>query len=209
MVTTTRSAMLDLANNLINEGLLAKNGQLAIPAGMTQEAYVADRHKKARTILDLMMEKLPIATCPFTVQMGEQVAYAYYNLGKEAGDSTCIDKGNQIIENEILRYGSYVRFYQSLDASKYATLTNADKFIDQQYLLDMLGDYGRYAGDKKYQELMSKLSATGVNMDRLQAYQEAYERSLQQQVEAQRSQMQAQQAQQQESSAELEDILGN
>ena len=209
MVTTTRSAMLDLANNLINEGLLAKNGQLAIPAGMTQEAYVADRQKKARTILDLMMEKLPIATCPFTVQMGEQVAYAYYNLGKEAGDSTCIDKGNQIIENEILRYGSYVRFYQSLDASKYATLTNADKFIDQQYLLDMLGDYGRYAGDKKYQELMSKLSAAGVNMDRLQAYQEAYERSLQQQVEAQRSQMQAQQAQQQESSAELEDILGN
>ena len=210
MVTTTRSAMIDLANGLINEALLAKNGQQPIPAGMTQEAYVADRHKKARTILDLMMEKLPLAACPFTVQMGEQVAYVYYNLGNESGDSTCIDKGNQIIENEILRYGGYLRFYQSLDASQYERLTNADKFIDQQYVLDMLSDYGRYAGDQKYQEIVSKLSAAGVNMDRLQSYQEAYERSMRQQVQQAQQARQAQAAQaQQGGSNELENILGN
>jgi hypothetical protein len=207
MVTTTRSAMLDLANNLIEEGLRAKNGEHPIPAGMTQEAYVADRHKKARTILDLMLEKLPIASCPFTVQMGEQVAYAYYNLGQESGDSTCIDKGNQIIENEILRYGGYLRFYQSLDASQYERLTNADKYIDQQYVLDMLSDYGRFAGDQKYQEIVSKLSAAGVNMDRLQSFQEAYERSMRQQMQ-QAQQAKAAQAQQ-DGSNELENILGN
>ncbi|MBQ9576233.1 MAG: hypothetical protein IJV11_05075, partial [Muribaculaceae bacterium] len=42
--------------------------------------YVADRYKKAGTILDLMMEKLPTNVSPFTVQMGEQVANTYYNL---------------------------------------------------------------------------------------------------------------------------------
>ena len=205
MVTTTRSAMIDLVNSLIHEGVLAKAGQHPIPAGMTQEAYVADRFKKARTILDLMMEKMPLATCPFTVQMGEQVAFMYYNLGKESGDKACTEKANKIIEDEVLRYSTYVRFYQSLDASQYERLTSADKYIDQQYLLNLLSDYGQYCGDQKYKELTAKVSAAGVNMERLQSYQEAYERAMQQQMQAQR--MQAQQAQ--ESSEELEGILGN
>jgi hypothetical protein len=66
--------MLDLASALRNEGNLAKEGVYPIPEGMTAEEYVADRYKKAGTILDLMMEKLPIATCPFSVQMGAEVA---------------------------------------------------------------------------------------------------------------------------------------
>ena len=207
MVTTMRSALMDLASNLSNEGTLAKNGQQPIPAGMTQESYAADRFKKARTILDLMMEKMPTTICPLSVQMGEQLANIYYNLGKTSGDNSCIDKSNKILEDEIMRYAGYLRFYQSLDAAQYERLTSIDKYIDQQYLLNLLSDYGMQCGESKYQQMVSKLQAAGVNMERLQAYQKAYERSMQQQMASQQAAMESQQ--EEGNSAELSDMLGN
>jgi hypothetical protein len=183
MVTTMRSALLDLATSLMNEGIGAQRGTQPIPAGMTQETYAADRFKKARHIMDLMLEKLPQGACPFTVQMGQQAAHIYYSLGKASDDNTCIEKSNKLLESEILRYAQYLRFYQSLSPSQYERLTRTDKYIDQQYVLDMLGDYGDQCGDEKYQELAKKLVAAGVSMERLQSYQEAYERAMRQQYE--------------------------
>ena len=178
MVTTMRSALIDLASNLSNEGTLARDGGQPVPAGMTRDAYVADRYKKCRTILDLMMTKLPTSIVPFTVQMGEQVATVYYNLAKLTNDAECEAKSRAILESEILRYAGYLRFYQSLDASQYDRLTNVDKFIDQQYMLYMLHDYARQCGDEAYQQLMAKVAATGVNMQRLQSYQKSYDEAM-------------------------------
>ena len=152
---------------------------------MTADQYAADRYKKAKTILDLMMEKLPIATCPFTVQMGEQVARVYYNLGKLSNDESCISKGNELLANEIMRYGGYIRYYQSLSPSQYERLTRTDKFIDQQYLTSMLVTYVQQAGENKYRQLADKLMAAGVNMDRQRSFQESYEQAMQQQMEPQ------------------------
>ena len=207
MVTTMRSALIDLVSSLTQEGLSAQRGSQPVPAGMTQEAYVADRFKKARHILDLMMEKLPIATCPFTVQMGQQVARLYLNLGKSSGDDACIAKGTKILKDEIMRYGNYVRFYQSLDPSQYERLTRIDKYIDQQYLLDLLGDYGQHCDEKQYQELAQKLQASGVNMERQQSFQRAYEQSMRQQYEAQVAAQQQQQ--EEEASVSLDEAMGN
>ena len=210
MVTTMRSALLDLASNLSNEGNMAMMGQQPIPEGMTKEAYVADRFKKARHILDLMMEKLPVSICPFAIQMGEQVATVYYNLGKLSGDDTCIEKSNKILEDEIMRYGQYLRFFQTLDASQYESLTAAEKFIDQQYVTNMLSDYGSQNGDEKYEALVKKLIASGVNMERLQAYQQAYERTMQQRAMQQAAaQAQAAEGTDEESSEALNSMLGN
>ena len=177
MVTTMRSAMLDLASNLSNEGTMAQAGDLAIPAGMTKEAYVADRYKKAITILDLMLEKLPTSVCPFTVQMGEQVADVYYNVGKASGNNEYVKKAKAILDKEILRYADYLRFYQSLDASKYGRLTNMDKFIDQQYMIYMLNGYSTRYGDDAYQKIMGELQAKGVNMERMRSYQQMLQRA--------------------------------
>ena len=201
MVTTTRSAMIDLSNSLFIEGNLAKDGKQPIPAGMSQEAYVADRFKKAVHILDLMMEKLPTAISPFTIQMGEQVSNLYYNLGQATGNKDCIAKSNKLLESEILRYGNYLRYYQTLDASQYERLSSYDKFIDRQYMVYMLHDYIRQCGEENYTKLMSKLSSMGVNIERLQATQQAYDQALQQQAyqEAQESE---------EASVSLEEALG-
>ena len=203
MVTTMRSALLDLASSLTNEAQLADQEQLPVPEGMTREAYVADRYKKARTILDLMMTKLPTTICPFTVQMGGQVARNYYNLGKASGDSTCVARSKEILEGELLRYAGYLRFYQTLSTSQYERLTTTDKYIDQQYLLDMMSNYGSWFGDKEYEVVAQKLVNAGVNMDRLQSYQKAYEQQMIRQMQAQQA------AANQESSASLEEVLGN
>ena len=196
MVTTMRSAMIDLANSLMNEGILAQNGQKVLPAGMTQDAYVADRFKKAGHILDLMLEKLPVNISPFAVQMGEQVARIYYKLGEACGNQAYKDKGNKLLEDEIMRYAGYLRYYQSLSASQYERLSRMDKIIDQQHMLDLLGDYGQQCGDEQYEKLATKLAASGVNMDRLQSYQRAYEQNLVRQYQQQ--QQAAQQAAQPE-----------
>ena len=202
MVTTMRSALLDLASALSNEGTQAREGKIAIPDGMTSEAFTADRYKKAQTILDLMMEKLPTSITPFTVQMGEQVSNVYYNLGKLTKNDALIEKANKILEDEIMRYGNYLKFYQSLDADQYSRLTNVDKFIDQQYMLYMLHDYYQHTNEQKYQAIMGKLANNGVNMERLQAYQKAYDQAMIQQ-------QQAEAAQAEESSINLEEALGN
>ena len=199
MVTSTRSAMLDLASSLCNEGTMAREGKQPIPAGMTVDEYVADRYKKARTILDLMMEKLPISIAPFTVQMGEQVSNVYYNLGTVSGDKSCIEKANKILEDEIMHFAGYLRYYQSLDADQYSRLTRTDKFIDQQYMVFMLHDYFRQNGEKKYTELMGKLQDTGVNMERLQSFQRSYEQAMIQQAAPV----------EEESSISLDEALGN
>ncbi len=185
MVTTMRSAMIDLATDLVSEGMLAEDGRLAPPAGMTKEDYAKDRYTKAAHVLDLMMEKLPTATCPFSVQMGQQVSRIYYNLGKVSNNQACLDKAAKLLESEIMRYAGYLRYYQSLSPKMYDRLTNIDKFIDQQYMLDMLSDYGSQCGDEKYQELAKKLVAAGVNMDRQQQYQKAYEQAMYERYSAQ------------------------
>ena len=185
MVTTMRSALLDLATSLMNEGIQAKNGAQSIPSGMTADEYTADRYKKAGHILDLMMEKMPVKTCPFTVQMGEQVARLYYRLGESSENQSYKDKGNKILEDEIMRYAGYLRFYQSLSSSQYERLSRIDKLIDQQYMLGALGDYGHQCGDKQYEKLADKLAKSGLNMQRLQSYQRAYEESLMRQYQQQ------------------------
>jgi hypothetical protein len=147
---------------------------------------LSDRFKKATNILDLMMEKLPLKACPFTVQMGEETARLYLNIGKASNDSTLIAKSNKMLEDEIMRYGQYIRYYQSLSPSQYDRLTNIDKFIDQQYLLNLLGDYGAQVSDEQYQAIAGKLQASGVNIERQQAYQDAYERAMQERMQAAR-----------------------
>ena len=212
MVTTTRSAIIDLAASLISEGDLAKSGNQPIPAGMKADAYSVDRYKKARIVLDLMMEKLPIATCPFTVQMGQQVARLYFALGKSCNDEEATKRGNIILEDEIMRYSKYIVFYQSLTADQYELLTEYDKFIDKKYVLDMLADYTDHNGEQKYQQLCGKMSAAGVNMQRLEAYMKAFQQMMQMQQAQQRAaQLQAQQAQaaEGETSEELQSMLGN
>ena len=135
------------------------------------------------------------------------MALIYYSLGKESGDESLIEKSNKMLEDEIMRYAGYVKFYQSLDASQYERLTSIDKFIDQQYITYMLRDYVDQCGEQKYNQLMNKLESAGLNMQRLQSFQQSYDQALLRQQQA--AQQAAQAAQTEDASASLEEVLGN
>ena len=46
----------------------------------------------------------------------------------------------------------------------------------------MISDYAQQFGEEKGNEIMGKLSAAGVNMERLKSYQQAYQQAVAQQA---------------------------
>ena len=48
-------------------------------------------------------------------------------------------------------------------------------------MLYLLQDYYKQCGEEKYKQIMDKLAAAGVNMQRLQSYQQSYDEAMMQQ----------------------------
>ena len=180
MVTTLRTNMIDLASTLLQEGY-AKNQEISdldekSPEYAEGKAFVDDSYNKAREILDLMQEKLPVKTCPYSVGAGENIANYYFMLNEFTGNEEDLKKAEEIMHNEVMKYAEYVRFFQSLDPSMYYRLTNMDMYIDQTLFLDYVRTYTDIAGEEKTGELLLELEGMGVNMDRLLEMQKAKSR---------------------------------
>ena len=134
MVTTHRSAMVDLAYALLVEGYNAAHPVTDSITGVTHEAdtvYAADRYGKAARVLDLIEEKLPAKHSPYSIQIGYQIADVYLRLAAETGDKKLHEKGMKILEDELLRYGAYIPYFmelrRSLPASGFQALSPADR----------------------------------------------------------------------------------
>lgn len=171
MVATTRSTMLDLASSLIQEGYAAETAIGESKEGDSVNALgkeaAADNYNKARKILDLMVEKLPAETCPYSVGVGETLSNYYFMLNEFTGNEEDLRKAEQIMHDEVLRYAEYVRFYQSLEPAMYYRLTTADMYIDQNMFLDYVRTYSEIAGKEKTEQLLTELESMGVNMNRM------------------------------------------
>lgn len=177
MVTSTRSTMVDLAYELLIEGMQAKMlvsdtiaGKQPLQKGTPEyaeaEGRMNDRFAKTRTILDLIDTKLPSYASPYALQLGQKLCQIRYILGDETGNKADIEIANRVMESELLRFGQYVRYYQSLNPSKYKLLTNSDLYVDTYYLMDLLQLYNDYNSDEKTQEMIQKLEENGVNLQR-------------------------------------------
>ena len=168
MVTTTRTAMVTLAGDLIYEGLAAqkaiKNGNTTF-MGQDANAYANDRFAKARRVLDLIRQKLPASISPYSVQMGERLAMAYAYLDKYAGDKTAKAIATKLLESEVMRYAGYVRYYQSLSPSQYDRISRYDMYIDQRYLPLLLQDYNEL-NPNGTEALVKKVEGMGVDLSR-------------------------------------------
>ena len=170
MITTTRTTLVSLAETLIEEG---RTAQAAVEAGNVTflgkdaKQYAADRFGKARKVLDLMMEKLPAKASPYAVQMGQHIAEAYASLAEYGGDATAKQKAVELLEQEIMRYADYCRYYQSLSPSMYSRLTNVDRFINERYMTFLISDYASLTDETKTESLAKKVQARGVNVERL------------------------------------------
>ena len=178
MVTTVRTSMIDLATDLISEGA---------------QGLGAARFEKARKVLDMMETKLPVSVCPYSVQVGQQLANAYHYLATYGKDTTALQKAEQVLKAEILRYADYVRFYQQLSPTNYGRLNRIDLFIDQQYFSQLMANYNDWFA-QSYPALENQVKAKGVNLERVNQILMMLQQQRQQEEEVRRQQAAAQAA---------------
>ncbi len=175
MVTTHRSAILDLATALYNEGVQATElGDSVKNPDYYRESltYADDRFAKATAILDLMLEKLPVKAMPLGWSIGPTTAELYCRLGMATGNKELTEKGLKLYKDQIDQFTDNVRYYQSLTPVQYATLSRTDKYIYQILFVDTIQSYIDYGGD--LQSLEDEIVARGVNLQRvLELYQRA------------------------------------
>ncbi len=150
MVTTTRSTIIDLAMALIDEG----------------------EYEKARTVINLMEEKLPAASCPYSIQIGLRIAQVYAIIGEEDNSKEDTDKAVKLLNEEIDTYAQYVIFCQSLGLNDYRRLSYNEQYVDQHYLMSLLDLYGYICEDKQVEEKMAQLQNRGVNFERQLQFRE-------------------------------------
>ena len=187
MVTTNRSAMVDLATALVNEGvgierMLSQGEAAGTPLSDEERTLLESRrdekYAKAKHVLDLMREKLPVEASPYSVQIGQEVGELYMRLGLATDNDEDIMTGREIVRRELDKYADNVVYYQSLTPSQYASLQSVDKFIDHYYFMDLLYSYLGSAGSdeeasKMQNEVLQSLSAKGVDLRRQEMFQQA------------------------------------
>lgn len=179
MVTSVRMSVLETAKALIDEGAqataLADSAKAADPA--KARAYATDRFTKAANLLNLMEQKMPGASSPYSLRMPQDMAVAWHT-GEATNNQAYKQKAQQIVHDEILRYSGNLVYYQGLNPRQYNTLQNVDKYIDHYYVLDLVHLYMDMGGDGE--KMLLEMSQRGVNLDRLAAAQQATEESLNQ-----------------------------
>ena len=145
MVSTHRMAMIDLATELINEGIrnLKNGGDTLKSLELNKEVPVQTDSSfiKARIVLDLMREKLPETVMPYSAQVGLLVGDLYSRIGAITKDESATQTGLDILLSEIDRYADNIVYYQSLSPMQYATLDRTDLFIDKYYFTQLLEYY--------------------------------------------------------------------
>ncbi|MCM1109761.1 MAG: DUF2723 domain-containing protein [Clostridium sp.] len=169
MVSTNRSAIVDLADALIAEGLAAVANDTLTVAGAAEAVaaseFASDRMAKAAEVLDLMEEKLPSAASPYSATMGLEIADAYLRLGDYTGNPELSVKGHRILRNELDNYSRNFVYYTSLTPGQFATLQDTDKYIFYYYIPQLVQEYITYGGD--YEELEKDWMTRGVNQQQL------------------------------------------
>ncbi|MDE6176811.1 MAG: hypothetical protein K2F71_04640, partial [Paramuribaculum sp.] len=170
MVNTHRTAIIELANALVNEALDSIRSRTdststneEIIALINSDKFASDRLAKAVTVLDLMDEKLPEAPAPYATRMGLEIAELYNHIGDLTGNSEALDKGMKIISSELDKAAGSLVYYRSLTPGQFASLQNADKYVFYYYIPDLIRTYVTYGGD--YEALEKEWAARGVNVN--------------------------------------------
>ncbi|NBH91971.1 DUF2723 domain-containing protein [Duncaniella muris] len=169
MVTTTRSYIISAATGMINEAAMAERAdsvaELDDKARQGLAEFKADRYAKALNLLKLMEEKLPEAASPYAIQVPQRMAQIYARIGIATGNKEASGRAVELLENELMRYGKNVKYYQSLNPWQYSTLPQTDKFIETYYMVYLLQDLSDAGGDTE--KMVDRLTDLGINFDRI------------------------------------------
>ncbi|MDE6352275.1 MAG: hypothetical protein K2K88_03930, partial [Muribaculaceae bacterium] len=167
MVTTHRTALLDLATALYNEGIdLLYSDKEANDT--VNKALAIEKFNKAYNTLELMNEKLPTSVQDYGLQVGDQVGMLYVHIGNQLKDETITQQGLNILTDEVLQYAALEKYINSLRRTpwRYATLSRADKYTPT-YLTRLIQDYYTAGGD--IEVLTAKLEKNGFDVSNIVA----------------------------------------
>lgn len=144
MVASTRYAVLDVVQSLEAEG----------------------RYDEALQLLQLVTDKLPAKNAPYGVQTGELIADLFIELGEQTDNAGAVERGCQILRNEIRRYADYIPYLSSLTNGQFASLSTADRAVlhirdaqgDYSYLANLIGQLANAEGIESATEFLNSVS---------------------------------------------------
>jgi len=121
MVTTTRSSLLDLANQLYVEGISEIENDTIGDSNIG-----AEKIQKAREVLHLLEEKLPTTAMIYESYMGLQIAGLYLNLGEEDD----IARATNILNDEIKRYAKHLNFILNMNDWQIKSYSESNNIVE-------------------------------------------------------------------------------
>jgi len=186
MVDTHRQTLLGLAQELVKEGagidapgdIMYADGTLLIEDPNTGEyteavrldvgsEYAGDRFNKALRVLNLMDQKLPESQAPWAIRLRYDQAENYLNLGRLTGDSRLTARGLKLVEDEMVRYGRYLDYFDELQrCGRFSQLSGIDLYVPR-YIYALLTLYAEF-GDTA--PLEQRLSAENIDINRIADY---------------------------------------
>lgn len=165
MLVTTRSSMLDVAQELIYQG------DQKMRAGDKKGAEV--EYRKALKVVDTMNKNLSENVSRFGVSVALTLPEIYGELGEKLGDSKLTKKASAILWSQMERFIQYVAYQQNIALNfGNVPLTMESQLMPYQYwhLIDL---YEKYGGDTKKTDAL--LKRYGFNRkDMKAAYDHAY-----------------------------------
>lgn len=175
MVTTHRSAIADLAGALIDEGIEAERllsrdsaENFRLLSDLTRAELPKVRTSsfdRARHVLDLMREKLPVEAMPYDPLLGRQIGALYAELASLTGNRDDEAVALQILSDEIDHYLPNITYYRSLSPSQYNSLQRTDLYIDQVLMGNLIRTYILAGGDTD--ELTDRFTSRGIDIGSL------------------------------------------
>ena len=173
MVTTHRSALIDLARNLYNNGI----EYYYEPSGEETTDSVARNHgleyfRKSLDILNIIETKLPHRYCQYGIQIGEQIGDLYCRLDEYLPGNDLKEKGLDILGAEIIRYGQIYRYLNSLQRVPWQlnTISRVDRYAPT-HLVSLLSTY--YADGGDVEAICDKLDEMKIDINHLLEVQNA------------------------------------
>ena len=150
MLASTRNAMLSVASSLIAEG----------------------QSQKALDVLMTMDTKLPMCVMPYGVQVGDAVAYYMISLGEQLANDQAIERGEEILRQEIMTAVHYIPYIRSLTPARRATLQASDRAMveygDYSYIFDLIVRYVYSVGADSATDYLNEVrDKTGVDLIRM------------------------------------------
>ena len=138
MVSSTRSAMIECADNLMKEGDRPASEWAIEFAKANGQPVPEDHYDMARNLLHLTQEKMPAEVALYDGLQSYYMAGDYLTLYDATGNADDLVRAEAIIDNEIPRLAQLVNYAGSLSRSQLNSLGRSET-ISLQYLSLMTG----------------------------------------------------------------------